>query len=123
MGPNMEPKILQKSALGRPGPPRDANGRPEGSMEQFWSLWPFSTHLDAILDPFGGHFCVGPCLNLRSSFGHPELMFQAVQATGALFCRFALWTSGAFFLGDLNHHTSKPQRLQERGPAAWGRSP
>ena len=50
MDPNMGPKIPQKSALGRPGPPRDANGRPEGSTEQFWSL------SGPILEQFWGPF-------------------------------------------------------------------
>ena len=48
--PKMGPKTPQKSAVGRPGPPRDADGRPEGSMEQFWSLW------GPMFDPFGCNF-------------------------------------------------------------------
>ena len=47
--PEIKPKITQKSALGRPGPPRDANGRPEASRELFWSL------LGSIFDPFGSN--------------------------------------------------------------------
>ena len=50
MDSKMEPKIPQKSALGRPGPPRDANGRPEASMELFWSL------LGSMFVPFGSNY-------------------------------------------------------------------
>ena len=38
MGPQMDPKITQKSDFGLPGPPRDAKGRPEASRELFWGL-------------------------------------------------------------------------------------
>ena len=99
MDPNMGPKIPQKSALGRPGPPRDANGRPEGSMEQFWSLW------GPIFDPFGSNF--GPIwvlFLLRTMFEPPELVWtpgayvSSRPSHWSAFCRFALWTSGACFL-------------------------
>ena len=36
--PQRGPKIAHTSALGPPGLPRDAKGRPESSREQFWSL-------------------------------------------------------------------------------------
>ena len=124
MDPKMGPKIPQKSTLGRPGPPGDANGRPEGSMEQFWSLW------GLIFNPFGCNFgSIWRSFLRRTMFEPPELVctpgtfVSGCPSHWSAFCRFALWTSGAFFLGDLNHHTSKPQRLQERGPAACGRSP
>ena len=48
MGPQMRPKIAQTPALGPPGPPKDATGRPEASRKHFWSL------LEPIFDPFGG---------------------------------------------------------------------
>ena len=120
MDPNMGPKIPQKSALGRPGPPRDANGRPEGSMEQFWSL--LGPIFAPILVPFGGHFCFGPCLNLRSSFGHPGLMFQAVQATGALsvalpFGPLELLFSEALTTTHLSHNASKQGGRRHGGGA------
>ena len=70
MDPNMGPKIPQKSALGRPGPPRDANGRPEGSMEQFWSL------LGPIFAPFGCNLgpTWGSFLHLHRSSFFPVLV-------------------------------------------------
>ena len=109
MDPKMGPKIPQKSALGCLGPPRDANGRPEGSMEQFWSL------MGLIFEVFGCNF--GPFLNLRSSFGHPQLCFKLFKPLERFLslCPFDLWS---FFLGELNHHTSKPQTQGAGGMGA-----
>ena len=59
MDPQMGPKILQKSALGRPGPPRDANGRPEASIKLFWSL------LEQMFVPPGSNYGT-----IWVSFGH-----------------------------------------------------
>ena len=78
--------------------------------------------LGAILDPFGGHFFVGPCLNLRSSFGHPELMFQAVQATGALFVALPFGPLELFFsetltTTPLSHNASKKGGRRHGGGA------
>ena len=37
--PKSDPEIDQKSVLGGPGRPRDAEGCPEASREPFWSRW------------------------------------------------------------------------------------
>ena len=52
MGPQMRPKIAQTPALGPPGPPKDATGRPEASRKHFWSLF------EPIFHPFRGQFLV-----------------------------------------------------------------
>ena len=48
MGPQVHPQIAQTPALGHPGLPKDATGRPEASRKHFWSL------LEPMFDPFGG---------------------------------------------------------------------
>ena len=51
MGPQMGPKIAEKSDLDPPSRPRDAKGRPEASREQF--VEPFGAHFGtAILESF-----------------------------------------------------------------------
>ena len=107
------PEGVPKGTRNR-GRPRLAQAPPRSDFEPIIG----SAHIGTMLGPSEAHmgFMWGP----RVSSSSVWVVVSGVSSFVALFrtsprCHYAS--------KPLNHHTSKPQRLQERGPAAWGRSP
>ena len=121
--PKRGPQGHPKSLINRPSRPKAPRGLPKGrprlAQEPPGSDFELiSAHFGTMLAASEAHlgFMWGP----RVSSSSVWVVVSRVSLFVALFrtsprCHYAS--------KPLNHHTSKPQRLQERGPAAWWRSP
>ena len=118
-GPQGHPKWLL-TRPSRPGPhkgcQRAAQGSPMSSQGAILSRC--SAHFRTMLGPSEAHlgFMWGPRVSSSS-------VWVVVSCGSSFVALFRTSPRCHYASKPPNHHTSKPQRLQERGPAAWGRSP